>query len=278
MSEILRRLRNRTSRRMVCTIVSLGFLCAQIAPLAPVFAKTPAPTEDSLWYYEIGGAQAVSSPPNPRVQRLTVDGALELGLGYSCGKFDPVLSVTNILNNIKEGAEDMLNAMVAAAQGAIAALPAIILQRANPGLYDLFQNALLKAEETVSLATKTCEQMEAEMAQGKNPFREWITLAKGNDWQVSMSVGGDIVEAKRQVEENNGRNGVPWLGGLRGGETQEPIRVIGDTVRAGYNVTLNRAPTDTAAAREKRPRRCWRSPGRIRRQRRPGPCRCWAIP
>ena len=34
-----------------------------------------------------------------------------------------------------------MNAMTTAATAAIAALPALILQRANPGLYDLFQNA-----------------------------------------------------------------------------------------------------------------------------------------
>jgi integrating conjugative element protein (TIGR03755 family) len=153
-----------------------------------------------------------------------------------------VLSVSNILDGIANGAEQMMNAMVLAARAAIAALPAYILQRANPGLYDLFMNALLKAEETVALVTKSCEQMEAELAQGKDPFREWVTLSKGNDWRLLMGdEGGDIVYAKEEVEDNNGRNGVPWLGGMRGGEGQEPIEVVADTVRAGYNLTVNQA-------------------------------------
>ena len=123
-----------------------------------------APTEDSLWYYEIGGAEPVSVPANPSVVSVTLGGSAQLGLGYSCGKFDPVAAVTNTLNNIGTGVDNMVNAMTAAATSAIAALPALILQRANPGLYDLFQNALLKAEETMQLATKSCEQMEAEIA------------------------------------------------------------------------------------------------------------------
>jgi uncharacterized ParB-like nuclease family protein len=77
--------------------------------------------------------------------------------------------------------------MVAAANSAIASLPALILQRANPGLYDLFQNALLQAEETLKLATKSCEQMEAEIAAGKNPNADLLTLSKGNDWKVQMA-------------------------------------------------------------------------------------------
>jgi len=133
-------------------------------------AATPALSEDSIWYYEIGGARALSAPANPSVVTTTIGGSAKLGLGYSCAKFDPLLGVTNTLSNIKTGINQMTNAMVTAATSAIASLPALILQRANPGLYDLFQNALLRAEETVSLATKSCEQMEAEIAKGKNRF------------------------------------------------------------------------------------------------------------
>ena len=95
------------------------------------------PTEDSLWYYEIGGAEVVPRPLNPNHRSLTLAGSAQLGLGYSCGKFDPVLGVAETLNQVKTGAEDMLRAMTEAATGAIASLPALILQRANPGLYEL---------------------------------------------------------------------------------------------------------------------------------------------
>lgn len=137
-----------------------------------------APTEDSLWYYEIGGAEPVSVPANPSVVSVALGGSAQLGLGYSCGKFDPVAAVTNTLNDIRTGVDNMMSAMTAAASAAIAALPALILQRANPGLYDMFQNALLQAQETMQLATKSCEQMEAEIAQGKNPYADLITLSR----------------------------------------------------------------------------------------------------
>ncbi|MCC7412112.1 MAG: integrating conjugative element protein [Gammaproteobacteria bacterium] len=204
------------------------------------------PTEDGLWYYEIGGAEPVSAPANPSVVSVTLGGSAQLGLGYSCGKFDPVLAVTNSLNNIKSGVDDMMNAMTAAASSAIAALPALILQRANPGLYDLFQNALLKAEETMQLATKSCEQMEAEIAQGKNPYADLITLSKGNDWKMQMGIGGnDAVTAKDSVETSNGDNGVPWIGGPAGGTGQPVLQFTGDMVQAGYNINMNRPITAT---------------------------------
>ena len=214
---------------------------------SPTMQAAEGPTEDSFWYYEIGGAQPVSPPPNPLVTSVTLGGSAQLGLGYSCAKFDPLLAVTHTLNNIKSGVDDMMNAMTAAASSAIAALPALILQRANPGLYDLFQNALLKAEETMKLATKSCEQMEAEIAKGKNPYADLITLSKGNDWKVQMGIGSnDAVSAKEAVESANGDNGVPWIGGQAGGSGQPVLRFTGDLVQAGYNINLNRPITETA--------------------------------
>ena len=136
------------NRHRAALVGLLSMLCASASHAAE------GPTDDSLWYYAIGGAEPVSAPANPAVVSVTLGGSAELGLGYSCGKFDPVQAVTHSLNTIKSGANDMMNAMTAAASSAIAALPALILQRANPGLYDLFQNALLKAEETLQLATQ----------------------------------------------------------------------------------------------------------------------------
>lgn len=227
-----------------------------------------APTEDSLWYYEIGGAEPVSVPANPSVVSVTLGGSAQLGMGYSCGKFDPVAAVTNTLNDIGAGVDNMMNAMTAAATSAIAALPALILQRANPGLYDLFQNALLKAEETMQLATKSCEQMEAEIAQGKNPYADLITLSKGNDWKVQMGVGGnDAVTAKTTVESSNGNNGVPWIGGQAGGSGQPVLEFTGDIVEAGYNINMNRPVTDPSpvpAASSTRLSEVWPSPADAR--------------
>ena len=211
------------------------------------YAVTKGPTEDGLWYYEIGGATPVSAPANPSVVSITLGGSAQLGLGYSCGKFDPVAAVTNTLNNIGAGVDSMLSAMTTAASAAIASLPALILQRANPGLYDLFQNALLKAEATVELATKSCEQMEAEIAQGKNPYADLITLSKGNDWKRQMGIGGnDAVKAKKSVETSNGKNGVPWIGRNAGGRGQPVLAFTGDIVKAGYNINMNRAITATS--------------------------------
>ena len=93
----------------------------------------------------------------------------------------------------------------------------------------------------MKLATKSCEQMEAEIAQGKNPYADLITLSKGNDWKVQMGIGGnDAVTAKKAVEASNGDNGIPWIGGQAGGAGQPMLRFTGDLIQAGYNINMNR--------------------------------------
>lgn len=225
------------------TVIVIVVVCFTFSVAAP-----PAPPEESLWYYEIGGAKPVSAAANPRVQSTTIGGSAQLGLGYSCLKFDPVTAVSDTLNQVKDGTENMLNAMTQAATGAIASLPAMILQRANPGLYDLFQNALVRAELTVDLATKSCEQMENAITNNKSPYEDLVVLSKGNDWKVQMGVGGgSVVAANETVAQVNGANGLPWIGGSAGGQGQEPMALTKDITSAGFNVQLNR-PTSSQSS------------------------------
>lgn len=218
-----------------------------------VFAVTQAPPEESEWYYRIGGAQSVGVAPNIDQNTTTFGASANWGVGYSCGKFDPTLGVSALMNDIKTGADSMMNSMISAATSAISSLPALILQRANPGLYDLFQGGLLAAKEQVTLATKNCQEMEAEIAQGINPYEKWATLAVGRDWKMQMGSGGtsssstDVVTAKKVVENNGGKHGLDWLGGQRGGLGHEGIELPTDMVQAGYNIVMNRSPTATGA-------------------------------
>ena len=229
---------------------------------------TEAPTGDGLWYYRIGGAEPVSRPANPNIVNVTLGGSADLRLGATCGAFDPMIAIRHSLNDISRGADSAMAAMTSAATGALANLPALILQRANPGLYDLFQNALLKAETTLQLATKTCEQMQSDIAAGKNPYADLITLSKDQDWKVQMGIGGnDIVRAKKRVESSNGSHGVPWIGGKAGGRGQPVLQFTGDVVRAGYNVTMNRPVTATGPVPAKDATRLtelWRTPNAAR--------------
>jgi integrating conjugative element protein (TIGR03755 family) len=231
-----------------------------------------ANSSNSPFYYKIGSGRSISLPPNANVKTLKVRAAAEFGLGYSCGKFDPTLGLSNILNGLANTGNDLINGAIGAVTAAIGALPALIMQRIDPGLYDLYQNGLIRAEAILALANKTCEQYEQQIRNGENPYEEWTELSKAIDWKVQMGTGSygssetDVVQAKKEVETNNGKNGTPWIGGTRaGGENQEPIKTTADVVRAGYNITLNRQPDDTsapAAGADQQPRltQIWKKP------------------
>ncbi|MEQ1557752.1 MAG: integrating conjugative element protein [Methyloglobulus sp.] len=215
----------------------------------------PAPARDSSWYYQIGGAQAVSDAANPVARSLRLAGSLDLSHIYSCGNFDPITGLTNILSNVQGKVMAAYSGLIGAATSAIAALPAYILQRAAPGLYDLYQNAVIRGEAELEAANASCQQMEAEIRDGKNPYERFINVAKGYDWKVQMGNGRsrssstDVKTAQETVEANNGSNGIPWLGGqYAGGNGQAPVFAITDTVKAGYNIELGRAVDDTTAA------------------------------
>lgn len=224
----------RTGRLLASVI--LACLVA-MAWSAPAHAQA---SRDAL-YYQLGG-HSPGGNANYRSQiPLQLSLAANLRLNYSCGKFDIGLSWQTLMNNIEEFGDTVGNAL----RAGIAALPMYIFQRAQPGLYQLFQTYSLKADALIAASLKTCEEMEAEIKQGQNPYEDWVNIAKGESWRVRASLQGDVVEAKKAINKNGEAhsNGVSWIFGQRaGGVGTQPLRPVRDLSVAGYNVTLNRQP------------------------------------
>lgn len=59
-----------------------------------------------------------------------------------CGNFDIKTTVKNQLNGITEGFKDLMSNVIESAKGAVASLPAMVIQRANPQLYDILTNGV----------------------------------------------------------------------------------------------------------------------------------------
>ncbi len=201
-----------------------------------------APSEDSLFYYKIGGGRDIAIPPSLNI--TTIDLSLNgQASALSCSGFDPMVAIESSLDNLRNGVDNAVNAIELAATAAIANLPGYILQKANPGLYDLFQNALLRANESFSLATKSCERIQYEISKNTNPFDEWVTVSWGDSWKRSVGVGGANIHDAVDDAEDAPNDGIEWVGGLRrGGEDQPPIRVLSDVAKAGLNILSERAP------------------------------------
>ena len=219
------------------SVVFFLFFSSQVVAL-------DAPSSDSLFYYKIGGGRDIAIPPSLNI--VTLDFSFNgQASALNCSGFDPLVAIESSLDNLRNGVDSAINAIELAATAAIANLPGYILQKANPGLYDLFQNALLRANESFSLATKNCERIQYEIANNVNPFDEWITVSWGDSWKRSVGIGGANIHDAVDAAEVAPENGIEWVGGqLRGGVGQLPIHVLADIASAGLNV-LSERPSDT---------------------------------
>jgi len=213
------------------------------------------PDSNAGWYYGVGGQRPISQPASPITNSIVLGGSLDWGSGFNCSAFDPTLGVANTLNKVKSGVDAIQQQVTEAATGAIASLPLLMLQRANPGLYELLMNSMARAQQGVRVSTQSCEQMQQTISQGGNPIEGWIDISRTHDWSDQMGGGGyrnapvDVVEAQQTVDKNNGENGVTWLGGTKaGGRGQRPINIPSDIVKAGYNQSLNRSADSNLAA------------------------------
>jgi integrating conjugative element protein (TIGR03755 family) len=132
------------------------------------------------------------------------------------------------------------------ATAAVASLPALIIQRADPGLYNLLTNGILQARLDFDRSKLTCRAIAERMADTAGGQLGWDQLAEG--MVLKQAVGStDAVSAIEQAESSRGNDGVPWVGGGNaGGSGQPPIRVVGDVTRAGYNLLNGRSATDTS--------------------------------
>lgn len=223
--------------------VAMVMASAQMAITTDAYAQ---PVRNSSLYYRMGGAL----PGGAANYRGQVAHNLGFGvnarLNYSCGKFDIGLSWSNIMNNIASLGQTITGAI----QAGIAALPMYVLQRAQPGLYQLFQNYSQKIDLLTSSSLKTCEEMEAMIKAGKDPYEDWIKMAKGDGWKLKAQASGDIYQAKIDINKNEEANkaGIPWVFGTRaGGVNGKPIEPIRDLSVAGYNATINKPITASSS-------------------------------
>lgn len=229
-------------------LVRLALLCVAV-PMAAQGIAAPATAiprdKNALLYYKIGGGESVARAAHPSTL------AIKLGLGgvaranYSCGRFDAQVTIQNLMNKFAT----LGTTITAAVKSGIAALPMYILERAQPGLYELFQTYMAKAEKEWNIALKSCEQMETEIRAGKDPYEEYLQMAKGESWKTEAASGKDAVKAKENVESNNGWDGMTWIGGIKyGGASQKPIEPNRNVVEAGFQLTVNRAVTTPSTA------------------------------
>lgn len=195
--------------------------------------------------YSIGGGNAVSMSGAAGMRSIGV------GVGWNsnlvCGDMSMSTTIQNQLNGLTNGFHNIMSSVIQSATSAVASLPALIIQRADPGLYNLITNGVLQARLDFDRSKLTCRAMAERMAEAAGGQLGWSQLAEGI--ALRDAVGStDAVSAVEQAETRRGNDGVPWVGGTNaGGAGQTPIKVVSDVTRAGYNLVNGRSVGDTSA-------------------------------
>ncbi|MBX8508937.1 integrating conjugative element protein [Pseudomonas cichorii] len=195
--------------------------------------------------YRIGGGSATSMGSVGNMKSIGV------GVGWNnnlmCGKMDLSTTLQNQLNGATDGFNHIMSSVIQGATGAVASLPALIIQRADPALYNLLTNGVLQARLDFDRAKTSCKAMATKMMDIGSKQAGWGALADGQALKDAVNQSADAISATKAAEDDKGNTGVPWVGGSKaGGQGQPPIKVIGEVTKAGYNLLNQRSPTDNS--------------------------------
>ena len=254
----------------ISLFASLGIITQAYAAQTNYYSNLVPGTGDTNLYYSMGGGNVVPNAPSV-LNRQTVKMGGSMGVNYNCGEFDPKASIVNSFNGIENSFTNIFNSTVSNAKGAVLAMPAYLISRNNPSLYQILQNGFQSGQLDFGMATKSCQQMMSEIDNGKNPYDNFAKLSTSNNWREKMGSSGmfssgggpmtyqgaqetDIGQALHDVNETNGKKGVPWVKGVQsggnesaGGEGQPPIKLTYDVVMAGANVMIGQTKFDSDA-------------------------------
>ncbi|KTC94871.1 integrating conjugative element protein [Legionella feeleii] len=212
--------------------------------------------EQSDYYYQLGSSSDVFVPPLNRDQTVTIEGFIHGG-GLSCNLFNPVVSITNTFQDLKNSVNGIPAGVIDNLKGSVAGFPMYKLQQAMPGLYNILQNASAGAQNEFALRVADCQETKRALEEGNSPISGMLSISDSQGWldaarRAKNGEAVDISKAAKDIANKGEEYGLPWLHrgkGNAGGSKQVPIKVINDVVIAGYNVLLSssRALDDTTA-------------------------------
>jgi hypothetical protein len=164
--------------------------------------------------YSIGGGRAVSMGGAANMHSIGV------GVGWNsnliCGDMSITTTLQNQLNGITNGFQAIMSSVIQNATAAVASLPALIIQRADPGLYNLLTNGVLQARLDFDRSKLTCRAIANRMADMAGGQLGWDQIAEGLVLKRAVQ-STDAVSAIEEAEESKGNEGVPWIGGSNAG-------------------------------------------------------------
>jgi len=229
---------------LICTLLGGHAVAAE-----PIKVESSGSVIGDDVLYSIGGGSAVTMGSAGNMDSITVGGGWQNNL--ICGNLNMSNTLQNQLNGATQGFQQIMGSVVQSATSAVASLPALILQRANPALYNLITNGILQARLDFDRSKGTCRAMADKMADLAGEQMGWSKLAEGQAMGKTLNTNTDAVSAIDQVEKTGGNEGVTWVGGEHaGGTSQAPIRIVSDVTKAGYNLLTSRSVDDSSSISE----------------------------
>ena len=224
-------------------------LCIALLPVqAYALEEARIPSNASPFYYVIGGGQSLPRPA-AGFQTTRLRSTLRAGLGYNCGQFNFAQNLAQMINQFNSKARQLPGQMTGAVQAAVLGLAGYLLNKANPALYNVVTKTLNESADLFRLGVKSCQQIERDTRQGRDPYKTLVTASVADRWQVNAGTGELTVDLARQdTMENAADNGVVLADGQRYGGLNQPVASINENVAiVGYNTLLGRALTDRSA-------------------------------
>ncbi|WP_405046147.1 integrating conjugative element protein [Pseudomonas serbiensis] len=240
-------IRSSTMHRVLATTL-FGMLLSTAASAADtaINASTSGSVIGDDVLYSVGGGNAVTMGSAGNMDSIEIGGGWNSNL--ICGNMSLNNTLQNQLNGASQGFQTIMGSMLTNATAAVSSLPGLILQRSNPALYNLLTNGILQGRLDFDRSKATCRAIADKMVDVAGGQVGWNKIAEGQAMTEAVANNTDAVTAISNVEKKNGNDGITWVGGNKaGGSGQQPIKVVGDVTKAGYNLLNGRKPTDTSS-------------------------------
>lgn len=168
-------------------------------------------------------------------------------IGASCSGWSADAGVSGLLNNAKSQFNRLQRQLVNSMTGFVTQLPMLLIQREDPGLYELLNTTLLNGEDLFEARVATCRQMSERFVKAGSmgdiqDTSFWMDFSEQEKEQRES--GGDLTKVIDEAEENKGEGGVIGMGGERcGGKNQPVCEPVSAAVKDGYD-RLKKAAAD----------------------------------
>ena len=195
--------------------------------------------------YEVGGAVPIRSFGGFSGRPAEVGVEFGWAGDFQCGNFDISTSIGEQLSDAESATRQMMDNVISSAQGTVASLPGLALQRLNPSLYDMLTGMMAEAGVNFRLARANCERTVQAM-RDRTAVGGWRSLADGQFWKEQIgATGEEATDVDARVGAGAGGDaGVSWgpNGEKAGGVGQEPIRQLQDSVAQGLATVTGATP------------------------------------